>query len=779
MCMKTKIFLFLFGALLSSEIFSQTECVWSGSSGSDWFDETNWSNNIVPGELDQAVITDTTNQPVLSDYAIVGNIIINADASLNLNGNTLEVKGNWTNHGSLIHAEGLVLFNGTNNQTISGNQGFYILEIDNADSVKIISGSTFIEEELIITNGVFLTNDSLTLVSNQNGTASVAPITTGTLLGDVVVQRYVSDSVAGWRFLSSAVSNASLAQLNDDCWTAGYSGSTYPSSSFVSVYYYDETDSGTADVGYVMPGSSADVLSPGKGFMVYIDSTSLISTIDFKGELNVGEIDVPVTYTLTDTISDGWNLVGNPYASTINWDDTSITKTNLYNAIYVWNPETGVYTSYVDGIGANGGSRYIASGQSFYVVTSDTMPELIFTEYSKSSQDATFFKTHDGDDNFFSVSISNEYGSDQTILKANALATDYFDGSFDAIEMWSSYWYMPSIYTLDSNGVYYSINQFLPGEKTVPLYVYSAISGIHHFEFEGASSFQNASCVLLEDVYSGEIYTLNDSLSLDVFVNDTATTARFLLHIGAEYFVQAVPASCYGENDGVIQVAKNSNSLFDLSCIDYSSSLIESQNDIYQIFEINNLYAGTYITQSEDAMCGTLIDTITIIQPEQIVAFFIAENDTLFLPGDESFQTFTNFSMNADYFIWEYPDLTTSEELNGSFDFADAGTYSVKLYAHQSPSCFKTFEEEITVISSLELNENNMFQATVTVENGNIVVRSDRQYNVVVQTIGGQIIYNQQVNDSEHMIDIETADQVVLISLYSQNDSKIYKMFIR
>ena len=268
-------------------------------------------------------------------------------------------------------------------------------------------------------------------------------------------------------------------------------------------------------------------------------------------------------------------------------------------------------------------------------------------------------------------------------------------------------------------------------------------------------------------------------MSLDVFVSDTATTARFLLHIGAEYFVHAVPASCYGENDGVIQIAKNSTALFDISCTDLSSYPIQFQNDVFQIFEINNLYAGNYIIQSEDAMCGNLIDTIAIDQPEQIVAFFMVESDTLFLPGDESFQTFTNFSMNADYFIWEYADLTTSEELNGSFNFTDAGNYTVKLYAHQSPSCFKTFEEEITVISSLDLNENNMFLATVTVENGNIVVRSDRQYNVVVQTIGGQIIYNQQVNDSEHMIDIETADQVVLISLFSQNDSKIYKMFIR
>ena len=100
---------------------------------------------------------------------------------------------------------------------------------------------------------------------------------------------------------------------------------------------------------------------------------------------------MPVTYTPSGTPSeDGWCFIGNPYASTIDWDAAGWTKTNMANATYIQDPDTQGYATYIAGAGANGGSRFIASQQSFWVQATGVSPELIIRETVKSSVDATF-----------------------------------------------------------------------------------------------------------------------------------------------------------------------------------------------------------------------------------------------------------------------------------------------------------------------------------------------------------------------------------------------------
>ncbi len=53
----------------------------------------------------------------------------------------------------------------------------------------------------------------------------------------------------------------------------------------------------------------------------------------------------------------GWNLVGNPYPSPIDWDAASgWTKTNVDNATYR-HVNNATWASYVGGVGTNGGSQ--------------------------------------------------------------------------------------------------------------------------------------------------------------------------------------------------------------------------------------------------------------------------------------------------------------------------------------------------------------------------------------------------------------------------------------
>lgn len=98
----------------------------------------------------------------------------------------------------------------------------------------------------------------------------------------------------------------------------------------------------------------------------------------------------------------GFNMVGNPYPSTIDWctayASTGITRTSTVSpTIWVLNPQTNQYdtfiaTSSAGGTATGNASRYIMSGQGFFVQatgTSPVSPALTFTESAKATNQLT------------------------------------------------------------------------------------------------------------------------------------------------------------------------------------------------------------------------------------------------------------------------------------------------------------------------------------------------------------------------------------------------------
>ncbi|GGH15913.1 hypothetical protein GCM10007352_24990 [Mucilaginibacter phyllosphaerae] len=136
----------------------------------------------------------------------------------------------------------------------------------------------------------------------------------------------------------------------------------------------------------------------------YVPTSAVITA---TGTLNTGQITVKnwytpnsanLGYTTTTTTVRGYNLVGNPYASTIDWDTFNTTTStsgiygvNIGNTIYELNPRTKNFATYQKGVtpgtgtGTNNGSRYIVSGQGFFVVATSAAAQLIFNESAKST----------------------------------------------------------------------------------------------------------------------------------------------------------------------------------------------------------------------------------------------------------------------------------------------------------------------------------------------------------------------------------------------------------
>jgi len=167
------------------------------------------------------------------------------------------------------------------------------------------------------------------------------------------------------------------------------------------------------------------------------------------------------TRTLENT---GWNLIANPFASTINWDDASILKTGIDETIYRWNPRLGSWSTWngVEGTGGvdpgvdleNFADGRIESGSSFFVKANAVGAQITFTQASKlfnQTSDLNQFSKNNSKLNIAQVSAANKSSkTDKSALRllvsgpghptpADALlslnmddATAGFDSKYDA-----------------------------------------------------------------------------------------------------------------------------------------------------------------------------------------------------------------------------------------------------------------------------------------------------------------------------------------------------------
>ena len=289
--------------------------------------------------------------------------------------------------------------------------GFENLVVNNI-AVNKSGGSVSLAKPLILrgilqlesSNTTFRSNGYLTLLSTSDdgsGTARVGPLPEGSaIVGDVTVQRYMNAEGRIFRYISSPVNKASVASLMDDFAVTGkFADPTTGSgvnSQAPSLYYYDESEGSLQGgwMAYPTDGLAKDnPLEPGRGYCALIRQWSTPIVWDVKGTLNQGEIELPVAMTTNMAPSNGWNLVGNPYACTIDWDidgPNGWTKENI----------SPVFCIRDNGIGSWGSVRYwdgdinyadipegrIASGQSFWVKATGPNPRLIARERHKSNQ---------------------------------------------------------------------------------------------------------------------------------------------------------------------------------------------------------------------------------------------------------------------------------------------------------------------------------------------------------------------------------------------------------
>jgi len=470
----------------STNVIVNASYIWTGNTNSDWNTTSNWACNSLPTLSTNVIInTGLTNYPILNTGALgkAKDIQINSGATLTIIDNTLQISGSVLNSGIFDSQQGSVAFVGTVAQTIPANtfssNRIRNLIINNTAGVSS-TGNLEITGFLRVENGNFNTGNALTLISNATQTALIEGTINGQVFGLVKMQRYL-DVAFGYKYFSSPFSNTKVGDFSP------YMDLVDPVTSFPNFYTYDENrqDASSNDAtGWKAYTSSAATLDILKGYALNFGN-SLISpkTVEVTGVVNNGNQQITL-YNNDRLYTEGFNLVGNPYPSPIDWDAAGWTKTNLDDAIYFFtagstNQHTGTYTSYVEGISADGrSSSIIPSMQGFFVSVTNSGNATLGVTNSVRTNNYTqqFLKVREPEKAALiriTAAFENEVNTDPAVIYFPYFAELSFEKDKDALKLMNTDITVPNLYSLTPENKKLSINALpKPGSgdvKKIPL----------------------------------------------------------------------------------------------------------------------------------------------------------------------------------------------------------------------------------------------------------------------------------------------------------------------
>jgi hypothetical protein len=460
----------------SSTVEIISTLTWSGAVSNDWNSTGNWSCGMVPGTALTVVIPNVANKPVISagQTADAGNITIESGSSLTVSSGTIRISGSVTNNGTFTASDGNVVMNGTTAQSLgagifSGNT-VKNLTVDNPAGVTLL-GPLGVRSVVLVQNGSLASDGNLTLLSDASQTALIDGSGTGPVTGNVTMQRYFSSGF-GYKYISSPFLAATVNELSDDM-DLSYM--------FPLFYRFDENSSYSGWIDYT---TGSDPLDPLAGYAVNFGELSDPKTIDITGVVSDGSHSLTL-YNHDSLFTEGFNLVGNPYPSPVNWNATGWTKTNIDNALYYFRASAtdqygGTYSTYINGVSSDGeATNIIPSMQGFFVHVSDgTYPVsgTLGTTNSVRINDLThpFLKSV----NIFSPALlrvtaaftDDAASEDPAVIYFDNDAEKSFDPDYDALKLFNTDMMVTNLYSVLTSGKKLSINA-LPWLADTTLFV--------------------------------------------------------------------------------------------------------------------------------------------------------------------------------------------------------------------------------------------------------------------------------------------------------------------
>jgi hypothetical protein len=614
-------------------------------------------------------------------------VTINSGMTLTLP-TTFNVQGNLQNNGSFVTGSGTVAFSGNTAKQITGTSKIIFknitvnngtqpidLSLETAIGADITGILTMGATAVFDTDGVAPSSDNVfTLLSTADKPtvdASIAALPgAGLLPGKITVQRYMNkQGVVGgvvlynvWRNISSPV-NTTLSDIQPELPVTGsFTGNNNAAiaTTIPSMFTYNEaviTDTDGTGIADLDDGFTAfpvaantETLVQGKGYSIFVfngDEPVLSnnnSKWDMRGTIRSGTFSLPVTRTPSGpgatyvAVNDGWNLVGNPYPSTIDWASANWIKTNVDNAIYMSDYSTAnpVFASWINTplgpVTNNNGTSLIAIGQGFWVkanAATAASPVLTIQESVKVAGTQTTFFRQAAPPDLIRVTLSKDDLKDETVVYFADSSTVDFDSEYDALKLMNPYGYLnlssvsPALEKYAINGLPFSASTCA---KQVSLDVSDVVTGTYQLSFTEFESMSASMMIQFKDNFTNTVVDARQNPSYSFAVDDTNPATFGANRFSLSFTYQAAPAAIQAAAADVCD-ATDATVTITSSLPDFNYSLVSPTDG----FAIGSLAVGntglldlvipsdkltdglnTFQVKAANRYCSTLISTSSV-----------------------------------------------------------------------------------------------------------------------------------------------------------------------
>jgi len=446
---------------------------WLGISSTDWHTASNWSGGIPLTTTDVVIPSGTSYQPsVITDVAVCHNLTINSGGILTISaGKQMTVAG-----------------------TLLNNAG----------------------------------SDGLVLQSSSAGTASLVHNSDNVA---ATVSRYIPGNSEAWHFLSSPVVN----QIISGDWLPS---GTYGNGTGYDLYVWDESSSCwiyKLNVTSVKNWNTVHPVSnfmPGRGYLYSVQAAN--PTKQFKGILNNGNINIPITSASINTNLKGFNLVGNPYSSSIDWQaQTGWSRSDLVTSnsgydMWIWNPSANNYgvINSSGGTGTNSVTRYIPPMQGFFVRANVSGTMGITNSVRINAGTGNWFKKSLSTvANPLSVIANSEDGTGYDEIQLLFGSTENVSG---ATKLFSPVTSAPSLY-MSLQGDDFSLRYLTDtiDNHVVPVMFKPGKDGFYTLQFRNIDQFQN---MVLEDRQTNNFQDIKATGTYRFKASVKDDPGRFFIH---------------------------------------------------------------------------------------------------------------------------------------------------------------------------------------------------------------------------------------------------------
>ena len=491
----------------------------NGDSGEKWQTKENWSENKVPTDVHDVIIPENTVVKITAGNQKAYSVTIEKGATLSINKKqSLTISDDLTNSGtfqsnltSKFYPDIII-------------RGDYIADDKNGEATPVFRYKSFVSGSKVElkTPAVSLTFNEL-LDQNQNNGQGI------NLLKDVDTNRYLIGT---------------------------YNNETEKYGTLNSDLEADKNTVLTPGIGYRMKGKTD---SPAQGANV----------LAMTGTPRTGAIQIPLNFT-----GDTWNLIGNPYTSTIKTEAFLSANSSLmddnYKAIYGWN---GIEWVIINEANKNEtGKKYLAPTQGFFVAAKSTGNIVFNSSMQIATTNTDDFitgrSTHETSQ--VTLALNNGNTSASTAIYFNAQGTSGFDPGYDAARFNQGNTTNLGIYTAYANnfndielGIQTLSNTALDA-TVVPLGVISEAGTVQTIT---ASTTLSNTFIYLEDREKGVWHDLNKSSYTFSTPNAISGTGRFYVHV----------------QSSALNALKLSNPKMVLTTLDQTINLHGNRNDALKV----------------------------------------------------------------------------------------------------------------------------------------------------------------------------------------------------